>query len=292
MKVRKNWTVDESGSPSLSRPEDEFFFSLVTGSPATTCNMALHDLSPFPIDLVLSGPNFGRNSGRSFILSSGTVGGAMEGSFAGKKSISISFAFNTYKFTREQIDDACNVAVKVVFDLWEKWNEAESLSLSPSSSSSSSSSPSSSSPSSLSHSTNDVELYNINIPLGSGKNPKIYSTHALTDHYGRLFHLDGTTEAASELDVEPSKFATEAETVQTLSLFSHLSSGEQHLGDFKCDFGLSQYECLPDYKGSDVWAIKHNHVSVTGFRCKLQEAEHERVKEIYPRYEEDVKNKE
>jgi len=42
-------------------------------------------------DLVISGPNFGRNTGTAFALSSGTLGAALSGALAGVKSIAISY---------------------------------------------------------------------------------------------------------------------------------------------------------------------------------------------------------
>jgi tubulin---tyrosine ligase len=50
------------------------------GTPSTCTNIGLHHVSgdDAPFDLVISGPNFGRNSSTVFTLGSGTIGGAME----------------------------------------------------------------------------------------------------------------------------------------------------------------------------------------------------------------------
>ena len=64
----------------------------VTGSPATCVNLALYQLAS-DCDLVLSGPNIGHNVGRSAVLSSGTVGAAMEGVIAGRRAMAVSFPF-------------------------------------------------------------------------------------------------------------------------------------------------------------------------------------------------------
>lgn len=54
----------------------------------------LHLLSNEPFDLVLSGPNVGRNTSAAYITSSGTVGGAMESVITGNtKAIAISWAY-------------------------------------------------------------------------------------------------------------------------------------------------------------------------------------------------------
>jgi 5'/3'-nucleotidase SurE len=39
-------------------------WAFVDASPASVCNVALHNLVQFPVDLVVSGPNFGRNAGK------------------------------------------------------------------------------------------------------------------------------------------------------------------------------------------------------------------------------------
>jgi 5'/3'-nucleotidase SurE len=64
----------------------------VTGSPATCVNLALYQLAS-DCDLVLSGPNIGHNVGRSAVLSSGTVGAAIEGVIAGRRAMAVSFPF-------------------------------------------------------------------------------------------------------------------------------------------------------------------------------------------------------
>ncbi|KIR59468.1 5'/3'-nucleotidase SurE [Cryptococcus bacillisporus CA1873] len=46
-------------------------------TPSSCANIALHNLYPGEIDLVISGPNHGRNSSTAFALSSGTVGAAL-----------------------------------------------------------------------------------------------------------------------------------------------------------------------------------------------------------------------
>lgn len=53
---------------------------IIAGTPSTCTNIGLHHVTggDEPFDLVISGPNFGRNSSTVFTLGSGTIGGAME----------------------------------------------------------------------------------------------------------------------------------------------------------------------------------------------------------------------
>ncbi|CAD6889182.1 unnamed protein product [Tilletia controversa] len=88
---------------------------LIDGSPTTAANVGLfntdvlfgpqtHPVSRNPptadgtsppfsswADLVISGPNFGRNTGTAFALSSGTLGAALAGALSGVKSIAVSY---------------------------------------------------------------------------------------------------------------------------------------------------------------------------------------------------------
>jgi 5'/3'-nucleotidase SurE len=64
---------------------------LLGGTPATCSNIALHNLYPGQVDLVLSGPNYGRNTSSAFALSSGTVGAALTASMAGVPAIAVSY---------------------------------------------------------------------------------------------------------------------------------------------------------------------------------------------------------
>lgn len=69
---------------------------LITLTIAACINIALHHLfPPDHFDLLLSGPNYGRNAGTASSLSSGTMGAALEGSILGLKSIALSFAYDS-----------------------------------------------------------------------------------------------------------------------------------------------------------------------------------------------------
>ncbi|MHA1895398.1 MAG: 5'/3'-nucleotidase SurE, partial [Candidatus Helarchaeota archaeon] len=57
-------------------------------------------------DLVISGINFGANIGNSFILSSATVGAAMEASFLGIKSMAVSLLLNPLKADMNAMKDS------------------------------------------------------------------------------------------------------------------------------------------------------------------------------------------
>ncbi len=61
-----------------------------SGSPADCTQLGVHALFESPPELVVSGINLGFNHGLAFFLSSGTVGGAVEGWIAGLPAIALS----------------------------------------------------------------------------------------------------------------------------------------------------------------------------------------------------------
>lgn len=111
---------------------DHVEWVLVDSTPAACVDVGLQ-LYP-DVDLVVSGPNFGKNSSNLYILASGTVGSAMEAALHGKKALAISYSYNlTHSF--DEIKNASKMAIKVIQHLYEFWNDG-------------------------------VELYSINIQLG------------------------------------------------------------------------------------------------------------------------------
>lgn len=63
-----------------------------TGTPADCASLAIHTLFEQRPDLVVSGVNLGLNFGLAFLLSSGTVGAAIEASIAGVPALAFSMA--------------------------------------------------------------------------------------------------------------------------------------------------------------------------------------------------------
>jgi 5'-nucleotidase len=71
---------------------DDVPMHAVSGTPADCVSLGVHALFADRPDLVVSGINLGLNFGLAFLLSSGTVGGALEGWIAGVPSIAVSMA--------------------------------------------------------------------------------------------------------------------------------------------------------------------------------------------------------
>ena len=111
-------TTDSTTPPSTnkSNTESKQPWYLVDGTPASAVQLGLFHLFPSSIgkfDLVLSGPNYGRNATSLFALSSGTIGGAMEAATFGIRAIALSFAFFKIAPDKQIIGEACQHAIKV-----------------------------------------------------------------------------------------------------------------------------------------------------------------------------------
>lgn len=99
------------GSSPTSAP-----WILVNSTPATCAQLGIYHAftDKPPIDLVVSGPNYGRNTTALFALSSGTLGAALEAAVCGHKAIAVSFAFFSKTNDDALTAQSCRHAVKVI----------------------------------------------------------------------------------------------------------------------------------------------------------------------------------
>lgn len=127
---------------------------LTSGTPASCTQLGLYHLFQDlpPVDLVVSGPNFGRNATTIYNLSSGTVGGALEAALCKKKAIALSFASKDVE-SSTTIGAAARISVKLIEKLYHNWGSG-------------------------------VELYNINVPMTAAiENHQILYTDALRSRW-------------------------------------------------------------------------------------------------------------
>jgi tubulin---tyrosine ligase len=190
--------------------------------------------------------------GRAYVLSSGTVGAALEACIAGTRAIALSFSY-TRKHTEEEIEIACKVGAQTVLDTWLNWPEASPA----------------------------VELVNINVPLGCSLDAKRYMTHCFKSTYGPLFK---TEEQSASVDHDVIKNnpdlsaclkhcnGSESDT-DAPAPHKHIQIHHQMNLKFGPSFKRdSTLEQQPGFYGSDFWAVFNNHIAVTPFRAMLQDA--------------------
>lgn len=153
-------TQPRKGQGKSGNKNQDIEWTLLDATPATCANIGIHHLYEHrgPIDLVISGPNYGRNSTALYIMSSGTVGASMEAALCGVKSISISYAFETRIHNPAHITQAAKLSVKLVDYLYKNWNK-------------------------------ETDLYSVNIPLCDqlNDNTKILYTQLLNNRWTSVF---------------------------------------------------------------------------------------------------------
>lgn len=118
--------------PGVDEEEDEWV--LVDGTPASCVQIGLYHVfrERGPVDLVLSGPNYGRNTTAVFALSSGTLGGALEAAVCRRKAIALSYGFFSRGATNYEpklVAAATSHSVRVVEALVRGWPEDGSVDL-------------------------------------------------------------------------------------------------------------------------------------------------------------------
>jgi tubulin--tyrosine ligase len=129
----------DTGTTPLPKDSKEEEWILVDSTPASCVQIGLFHYfkERGNVDLVISGPNYGRNTTSVFALSSGTLGGALEAAGVGKRAIALSFAFKTREHDAEIIHKACKMSVRIIEKLVAEWDE-------------------------------NVHVYSINVPLEKG----------------------------------------------------------------------------------------------------------------------------
>ncbi|KAG2419421.1 hypothetical protein HFD88_004217 [Aspergillus terreus] len=153
---RNDGTWDESATNDTAADDKPDWVVIENGTPASCVQLGLFNLFADrpPIDLVISGPNHGRNASTIYNLSSGTVGGALEAATCGKRGIAISFGSKDPQ-PQDTILAASRLAVRLVNHLLQVWDPR-------------------------------VELYNLNLPMRPDvESQPIHYTRALPYYWAR-----------------------------------------------------------------------------------------------------------
>lgn len=163
-------------NPDVSR--DDLEWILIDGTPASCANIGLYHMSDTPFDLVISGPNVGRNTSTAYITSSGTVGAAMESVITGNtKSIALSWAYfdGRKNVASDILEMAAKRSLEVIDHLWHNWND-------------------------------DTDFYSVNIPLCAELNnhTKALYTSLWDNRWNAVFNgpIIGSNARNSENEIE------------------------------------------------------------------------------------------
>lgn len=242
-------------------------WTLLDGTPASCANVGIHHLTgnKGSVDLVLSGPNFGRNSTALYSMSSGTIGAAMEGAACGVKSIAVSFAYEDRSRAPPQVKEGCKIAAKLMKHLWENWDT-------------------------------DAQLYSVNIPLIPALKlgeTKILYTHILENTWGAMFEPWEEYEArknASKSKPSNLDLTDEITAVATLgkqrTSHEHTTSAlpkyELNTQGLERNKRLTQFKWNPDFDsveegvrksapGNDGLVLDQGSISVTPLRAVFKD---------------------
>lgn len=213
---------------------------LVDGTPASCVQVGLHhvfkDRDPF--DLVLSGPNYGRNTTAVFALSSGTLGAAMEGAISGYRSIALSYAFDSRDHDLEIIKEASQLSARLIEKFVREWPD-------------------------------DVHLYSINVPLRKGvtKN-KILYTEMIQNQWSSGSTYDELPENAS--DADPEKEEHRIRRSSELDREVAAKVGVQNHVTYKWAPKFADVKQAVEQAGQgDGWEVTQGNVSVTPLRANF-----------------------
>ncbi|KAF1831430.1 sure-like protein [Decorospora gaudefroyi] len=261
-RLTNHGTTHNSPLPPTSSQEE---WVLVDSTPASCVQIGLYHYftARGPIDLVISGPNYGRNSTAAFSLSSGTIGGAMEAAVCGMKSIALSYAFFDRNHDAKIIEGASEFSAKLIQHLWDNWNE-------------------------------NTHLYSVNVPLVEGVGDrKILYTNMLQNAWrsGSCFQV---IEVPPEADDTPSdiegQIRRQEEKFGKLELRAHSgvlggasgtdSGTETPTGQGHPRYTHKHFKWAPLFKdvyqsveesepGNDGWAVAQGFTSVTPLRANF-----------------------
>ncbi len=103
-------TLTRQGTLHIERVtvEGDFELSTLSGSPADCANLGVHHLADSKPSLVISGVNMGSNAGLSFVMSSGTVGAAIEAALCGVSAAAFSMQLSAHIYKQWRAERQLN----------------------------------------------------------------------------------------------------------------------------------------------------------------------------------------
>ncbi|KAL8697460.1 MAG: hypothetical protein Q9201_007118 [Fulgogasparrea decipioides] len=215
---------------------------LVNSTPATAAQLGLFHFfqDRGPVDLVVSGPNYGRNTTSLFSLSSGTIGGALEAAVCRKRAIALSYAFFSRNHDPDIIAGASRMSVKLIEHLMRDWDDG-------------------------------VDLYSINVPLIEAvEGKKVMYTYALQNYWksGSSF-----TEVDAEDDGDPEEREAEireqeGQSEGGVNKEKHAQHKHRHF-KWTPNFADVYQSVESSETGNDGWAVKEGLVSVTPLKANF-----------------------
>ncbi len=192
----------------------------------------------------------------AFALSSGTIGAALSSSLSKTRSIAISYGTVVHPTPKDWFEPAHAIGARIIRHLWENWGTDEG-----------------------GIRNNEVDLYNVNIPMIAGllEDPglPIAWTRIWRNSYGRLFKREeGSKPKPASSPAGPDSLDSNAQGVLDNALESSASASDPSRLTFKFSPAMEGL-IRPDHAsvpvGSDGWAIMKGWISVTPLRASFAE---------------------
>ena len=142
------------------------------GSPADCANAGVHNLAASPPRLAVSGINIGANAGLAFLLSSGTVGAAVEAALSGVPAVAFSLQLRPDDYARWRSDRRDSLPPGA-------WEQAAAVAREITSEVLRGGLP------------EGARLLSVNLPPGAGPGTRRVLTRVTPSAYGRFFRHDG-----------------------------------------------------------------------------------------------------
>ncbi|KAM3422883.1 hypothetical protein BST61_g365 [Cercospora zeina] len=237
---------------SSSHDDGTYPWVLINSTPAGCAQLGLSHFfnDRGPIDLVISGPNYGRNTTAVFALSSGTLGAALEASVCGYKAIALSFAFFDRLNDPVIVAESCKQGVRVAEYLYKNapWDPAQ--------------------------------LYSVNVPVKKGcSEAPVRWTRMLQNQWkrGACFQelnsdatVDDPASEEAKLRQQESNGGDKGEVNGSTT-----PQGKWKHRHFKWAPRFTDvYESVEkNGPGSDGWAVKEGETSITALKANFMHAE-------------------
>ncbi|KAL1890651.1 hypothetical protein Sste5346_008167 [Sporothrix stenoceras] len=249
---------------SSNLPEE---WVLVNGTPASCVQIGLYHVFKErpPIDLVVSGPNYGRNTTAVFALSSGTLGGALEAATCNKPAIALSYAFFSRNHDRAIIAEASRHSVRVIEALYRQWPKGTPR-----------------------DNADSIDLYSVNVPLVAGVSTHKTVYAGILQNYwseGGCFVAEDVVEdeASGATDVEEERIregqngetttstekATPTETASATSSHGHATPITHRHFKWQPQFSDVYRSVDEAPPGNDGWAVREGLTSITPLKANF-----------------------
>lgn len=241
-------TLHNDDGVTQDRPfkDDGEEWVLLDGTPASCAQIGLWHLfnDRGPIDVIVSGPNYGRNTTAVFALSSGTLGAALEGATMGKKSIAVSYAFDSRDHDPQVIAAASRVSTKLIEKFVNEWPE-------------------------------DVHVYSINVPLREGVEDQLITyTDMIQNKWTSGSSFKVLKEDASDKNPDTEELKIRDGKSSAGSANGETTTHREHVTfQWAPNFADVRDASMNAGKG-DGWHVLQGHVTVTPIRANFWHLPH------------------